>query len=136
MGMMDFSDKYNTALSPKEEMQFREWAVGESKRQGRDILMDLADYDVRGFWKDRQTVDSRGHGSDRFKKPNHPTFSQGSQYNGVEGMMGGRWDVTPDGKDEFFVGPSNMWSPEDLKAYFNDVEPGVELIFGAPLRGY
>lgn len=88
-----FKDKYNTPLSPSEKIEFDKWVKDESVKQGRDILMDLGAYDVQGFWKsgDYKNRDADGHGSDKWKKPNHPTFSDQSQYHGVDGFYGGMW---------------------------------------------
>lgn len=42
----DFTDKYNTKLTPEQEKEFQKWAKEESKRQGRNVLKDLYDYDL------------------------------------------------------------------------------------------
>lgn len=90
---MMYKDKYNTQLSPEEQVAFSQWAAKESDRQGRNILNDMGSYDVQGFWKsgDYMDMDADNHGSDRWKKPNHPTFSNQSIYSGVDGMDGGTW---------------------------------------------
>lgn len=90
---MMFRDEYNTLLKPAEERRFNRWVTKESKRQGRDILMDMGAYDVRGFWKsgDHKRMDQDNHGSDAWKKPNHPTFSNQSRYHGTDGWYGGNW---------------------------------------------
>jgi hypothetical protein len=118
----DFSDKYNTQLSPKEEKMFIEWATKTKK------IKDLYDYDLRGFWKSGATISKNGHGTDLFKKPNHPTFSDQSKYNS-EQMLGGSWTQTPEGKTMFTPSPynlQNMPAPA-LQQYFKQVEPGVIL---------
>lgn len=126
--MPDFTKKYNTPLSKAEEKAFQEWAVSESKKQGRNVLMDLQDYDLRGFWKNSQGYDDRGHGTDEFKKPNHPTFSTESKYNGVDGNKGGEWVETPQGfKFKASETQLKFYSPTELEDYFNRVEPGVKL---------
>ena len=50
-------------------------------------------YDVKGFWKsgDYKNMDSDNHGTDTWKKPNHPTFSNQSKYHGADGWYGGNW---------------------------------------------
>jgi len=90
---MMYTDRFNTSLTKKEQKEFSEWAAEESKRQGRDIMMDKGAYDVQGFWKsgDYKKTDENGHGSDKWKKPNHPTFSNQSNYHGVDGFYGGNW---------------------------------------------
>jgi hypothetical protein len=88
-----FKRKYNTELSEQEDKQFNDWVKQESLRQGRNILMDIGAYDVKGFWKsgDHNNMDGDNHGSDRWKKPNHPTFSNQSIYHGTGGFYGGEW---------------------------------------------
>lgn len=88
-----YMNKYNTPLTPEEQVSFNAWVESESQRQGRNILMDRGAYDIQGFWKsgDYKNMDEDNHGSDRWKKPNHPTFSNQSIYNGVDGMYGGTW---------------------------------------------
>ncbi len=90
---MMYIDRFNTPLTKKEQKEFDEWVAKESERQGRDILMDKGAYDVQGFWKsgDYKKMDEDGHGSDKWKKPNHPTFSNQSKYHGVDGFYGGNW---------------------------------------------
>ena len=94
---MMYKNKYNTSLTPGQEIEFKKWVASESSRRGRDISMDLGAYDLRGFWKsgDYKNMDEDNHGSDRWKKPNHPTFSNQSKYHNVDGWYGGNW--TDDG---------------------------------------
>lgn len=97
---MKFRNKYNTDLTKSEQTAFNKWAQEESERQGRDILMDKGAYDVQGFWKsgDYKNIDKDGHGTDKWKKPNHPTFSNESIYHNVDGYVGGVW-----GKDGSYI---------------------------------
>lgn len=68
-------DDFNTKLTPVEEKQFQQW---KSKYAPRDSGFD---YDMRGAFKAGLTPDPQtGHWPDTFKKPNHPTFSDESQY--------------------------------------------------------
>lgn len=121
----DFSDRYNTKLSYEEEAQFQKWA----KMEGRD--KDVYDYDIRGAWKELKTgkmsEDERGHLGDKYKKPNHPTFSDQSKYNGIDGYVGGTWSEE-NGKTVYRVSKSNTMSKAQLKRYFERVEPDVILI--------
>lgn len=120
----DFTDKYNTQLTPDEENQFQGWAKTNPR------LSNSYDYDARGFWKAGAGQSENGHGSDQFKKPNHPTFSDQSQYNGVDGFQGGSWNLNKDNSYSFIPSPSNlqMHDPNDLKNYFKQVEPGNQLL--------
>jgi hypothetical protein len=94
---MSFEHLYNTSLTKEETNKFNKWVKEESSKQGRNILMDKGAYDVQGFWKsgDWKRRDSDGHGTDTWKKPNHPTFSNQSKYHGINGFYGGNW--TKDG---------------------------------------
>ena len=90
---MMFRDKYNTELTKEEQKDFDKWVAKESKQQGRDIMMDKGAYDIQGFWKsgDWKNRDADNHGTDTWKKPNHPTFSNQSKYHGEGGWYGGNW---------------------------------------------
>jgi hypothetical protein len=119
---------YDTQLSPDDEQQFQQWATQTSQKMGRDVMMDTEDYDLRGLYKGQGGFGENGHAPDTFKKPNHPTFSDQSQYHGQNGMQGGAWDQV-DGKDRFTPGPTNLqnWKPDQLRDYFNRAEPNVIL---------
>lgn len=65
---------YETQLSPEEEVSFGEWKKDNAPYDSGD------DYDYRGAFKAGAQPGSDGHWTDTFKKPNHPTFSNESQY--------------------------------------------------------
>lgn len=78
---------YDTQLTPEEEKQFQAW---KAKYAPNDTG---ADYDLRGAFKAGLTPEANGHFSDRFKKPNHPTFSVESQYAVGDNLAkAGHWD--------------------------------------------
>lgn len=84
-----FRDNFNSALNPDEEQQFQGWLADRSTKDGRDRSLDLQDYDMRGYWangggREGATPDVSGHFPDTWKKPNHPTFSNQSIYDGVQ----------------------------------------------------
>ncbi|NJN97929.1 MAG: hypothetical protein HC875_29570 [Anaerolineales bacterium] len=87
------------------------------------MSMDLDTYDVMGFWKAGEDVDDRGHGTDYYKKPNHPTFSTESQYHGSDGFYGGQWTDS-----SFIASPTNKYynSPEEMLWQMKD-DPGIKL---------
>lgn len=119
----DFSEQYNTKLSPEEEKEFQKWA----QENGRE--KDVYDYDLRGAWKEFQngemSEDARGHLGDKYKKPNHPTFSNQSIYANGDG---GTWSVDAAGHDVFTPGKKISAAQADyLRAYFSRVEPGAVL---------
>lgn len=120
----DFTNEYNTKLSAEEEKEFQKWA----KEQGRE--RDLFDYDLRGAWKEMQSgamqEDDRGHLGDKYKKPNHPTFSNQSIYSNDQNV-GGKWEERG-GQTIFTPGRKLSKAEADfLQRYFAEVEPGVVL---------
>lgn len=133
-----YIQNFNTKLTPKEEEMFQQWAEEESIKSGRDKFRDLEDYDLKGAWKEIQqgsmSEDDRGHLGDKYKKPNHPTFSDQSVYHNTKDPKtgakyeGGTWGKEND-KDTFT--PSNhvlkMHGADGLTGYFGDVEPDVLL---------
>ena len=129
-----FADNYNTALDDENEQRFRNWVAGESKRRGRDISQDAADYDLKGYWVNGGYKDKtgKGHMPDTYKKPNHPTFSDQSKYHGVaspwgEPFAGGQWaqdgsTYTPSATMLKYTHPLDF-----LQRYMQEREPGVRL---------
>ena len=94
----DYSDLYNTQLSDEEEQQYQAWA----KQIGHE--RDIYDYDLRGAWKAGAAQAGNGHFPDTFKKPNHHTFSEESQYADGKRNVGGRWTV--ENGQNIFIGPN------------------------------
>lgn len=122
--MRDFTNMFNTYLTPEQEAMFDAWVANESIKQGRNVRNDMYDYDLKGMWVESDAFGGdNGHGTDRHKKPNHPTFSNQSKFSGVGGLEGGRWSSSPMGA-VFEVGPTNLYSPQELQAYFLRAEPG------------
>lgn len=119
----DLTSHFNTALSPADEAKFQAWL----KKTGK--AKDLYDYDLRGWWAKNGTQDSRGHMTDEFKKPNHPTFSTESQYS-TPGAPGGRWIQTPGGGWNYVPSAVNLQQHGSaaLQSYFQRVEPDSKLI--------
>lgn len=121
----DFTDKYNTKLSWEEELEFQ--------LDMKDKLQDLKDYDLRGAWRELKAgtmkYDERQHLGDRYKKPNHPTFSNLSMYNGVDGYEGGEWSQDDTGKYTFKAGKNNFYAANGtLREYFREREAESDLI--------
>lgn len=84
-------DDYNTALSPDQERAFQAWKA--QKMPGDSGV----DYDQRGAYLAGLQQQSNGHWEDQFKKPNHPTFSDQSQYapSGSPGTWAGNTFIPP-----------------------------------------
>ena len=129
MDELDFSNRYNTKLTPQEEVLFREYVA---KHPDKINPNDAYDYDVKGAWKALIAGDiehdERGHLTDQFKKPNHPTFSGESMYDGVDGHVGGSWYNDGKGMSAYFAPLSHLYNMEDLADYFNRVERDTNLI--------
>jgi hypothetical protein len=126
----DMSGDFNTPLSAEDEAKFQQFIQASGRQK------DLYNYDLRGAWKADAKAAGNGHLPDTWKKPNHPTFSEESQYSSPENQ-GGRWiQLSPADKDH----PEGTWafqassanlkyqSAEALKSYFGTVEKGNTLV--------
>lgn len=124
----DLTERYNTALTPDEELAYQNWAQIQSALQNRDVNRDLFNYDLRGAFKSGATQSPNGHLPDTFKKPNHPSFSDQSQYHGVDGFTGGSWRQIG-GQWVFTPGQTNLQlhGPAGLQQYFQQSDPNVRL---------
>ena len=125
----NWKNKYNTELSAKEKHEYMLWAEEMKNKQGRDILRDEVEYDWRGWWKENKKNPDVGHVTDKYKKPNHPTFSNESIYSGKNGYEGGQWKDIGGGKWEFTASKTNLTfrSKEELDKYFKEREPDAIL---------
>lgn len=114
----DMTDNYNTPLSPAQEKRFKVWQKANPR------LGNTYDYDARGFWLHGAPTASNGHGDDRWKKPNHPTFSDQSDYTAPP-TPGGHWDGA-----DYTVNPDNPRAPskEDRDAYWKRAQEPGQLI--------
>ena len=130
-----YRQRFNTKLTPEEEKAYADWLAKEGKRAGRDMSSDDIDYDLRGAWKSGEAASENGHFPDTYKKPNHPTFSEESQYHGAKGddgteYRGGRWIADENGNYTAFEQSdtnAKHWPEWAIKDYLNRVEPGVKL---------
>ena len=132
-----FIQNFNTKLTDEEEASFQQWAAQESEKSGRDKFRDLEDYDLKGAWKELQkgtmSEDERGHLGDKYKKPNHPTFSDQSIYHNTKDpktgskYKGGTWGKE-DGKDIYTPSEHVLKTHgvDSLTDYFNQVEVDPE----------
>jgi len=119
----------DTQLTPEQEIEFlQQWKPQHAPRDSG------YDYDNRAaYLADKQGLlpptDARGHGTDAFKKPWHPTYSSESKIPPLDGMSPGRWSQTPDGQMVFDAGTQNLQfhTPEQLQEYFRTAEPNVRL---------
>jgi hypothetical protein len=130
-----FHDNFNTELSPEEEQRFQSWA----KESGKNPDLETIDYDLRGFWKGNNKFDDKnGHGSDEFKKPNHPSFSDQSKYHGTEApwgsYVGGKWSESGKSYTPSVTMLRHTHSASAMKDYFNKYEPDTKLNLPAEFR--
>ena len=118
-------DPYATKLTPDEQVRFKQWVAEQSAKRGRDVSKDTVDYDLQGQFKANPAADS-GHMPDTFKKPNHPTFSDESQYSGAPGAYrGGHWEGQSFAPSVDML--KNGHEPRALKQYMDEAEPNATL---------
>lgn len=69
--------KIGTRLLPAEEVKYKQW-----RNLLPQNLQYEGNYDLRGLWKENPNVKPSAnlHFSDKYKLPNHPTFSDESKY--------------------------------------------------------
>lgn len=78
---------FDTKLLPSEESRFQSWKAKNAPNDSGE------DYDLRGAFKEGLAKDIRsGHWSDKYKKPNHPTFSDQSIYAKDAPERAGHWE--------------------------------------------
>ena len=123
-GPPDMSARYNTPLSATDESKYQAWATAQGRAN------DTYDYDLRGAYRSGAAASANGHLPDTYKKPNHPTFSDQSQYHGVDGHQGGSWSPLKSGSWQFAPSPTNlqMHGAPGLQQYFREREPGSQLV--------
>ena len=82
---MAFDSNFNTILTPEQEKEFQVWKQTYAPHDSGE------DYDLRGAFLAGESNDQEKgeHGSDKWKKPNHPTFSDQSIY--AQYGKAGRW---------------------------------------------
>jgi hypothetical protein len=121
---LDYSDQFNTVLTPKQEKDYQKWLKTLPPQQ-----RSTYDYDMRGAFKANAGQSENNHFPDTFKKPNHPSFSDQSVYHGADGQQGGSWAKDDQGKWSFTPGPANleMHGPDRLRDYFQRSDPDVNV---------
>jgi len=128
----DFTDRYNTELSPEQKAAYQKWVAIQ------DVPTSTRDYDLQGFFANqifgkKDTSKHEGHFPDTWKKPNHMTFSDQSQYAETlpDGTStGGTWiehlspEDDPNGKGNYhFIRPTHGRIPDKpFREYWERVE--------------
>lgn len=132
----------STRLTPEEEIKYQndmfnfyQHQVNNGQYRGdfSKFLEDQNyDYDIKGYWKEGLPLipdDPRGHYTDKYKKPNHPTFSEGSIYAAAFPEQVGRWIKDANGNFTHYVaGSGSYWTPQGLARYMRRAERGITLI--------
>lgn len=124
---------FETPLTPQEEGQFQEWKGVHAPNDSGE------DYDFRGAFKAGATPDPvTNHWVDTFKKPNHPTFSDQSQYAKDAPDKAGSWDgdeyhPAPYGRDpppsKFFDRLFGLNGEERYKTWPEEAVRGISKAF-------
>jgi hypothetical protein len=107
-----YADKFNTKLKGDVLKAYQ-----EHSKIFPALLNDKYDYDTQGFYQEVYNTNNgdidaitkaltpgspTAHvGTDKFKKPNHPTFSNESKYHIPFIRKGGSWEETPEGEVRF-----------------------------------
>jgi len=124
-----YANKFNTALTPEQLQQYQAWGEQQSTARGWNPAQDTADYDMQGYWlKNAATGKDSGHFPDTYKKPNHPTFSDQSQYSGTPSPWGVPYQGGTWAEDGSSYTPSATMlkythSLSQLQKYMKQVEP-------------
>lgn len=119
---------YQTTLTDGAEKAF-----GDNRQRyyGND---SGSDYDLRGAFAAGETRGTNGHMTDRFKKPNHETFSDESQYDKGDGKAGhwvgekftpGKYQGVEDKDVEAIRYGVKRPAPPNVYGDIRDVDPAV-----------
>lgn len=130
----DFTDQYNTELNPEQEAAYQKWLSIQK------VPTSTRDYDLKGFFANQvfgktDTSEHEGHFDDRWKKPNHMTFSDQSNYAQIlpdGSSTGGRWEQRLSPEDDpkglgiwHFTRPIHGRIPDEpFHEYYEREEPG------------
>lgn len=113
---------FDTKLAPQDEASFQQW------KQQAAPTDSGADYDFRGAFKAGVQPDANGHWPDTFKKPNHPTFSNESQYASAAPDKAGSWN------GDTFVPPAKAAPLEQSIEPYAMAQRGERSIGGVDLQ--
>jgi len=108
-------NSYDTPLTPSDENAFQDWKAQYAPHDSG------YDYDLRGAFKSGFVPDPQtGHWDDKFKKPNHPTFSVYSNYAKFAPQMAGQWE------GNLYVPPPNAHYAEGGDVEGENYDPNDE----------
>lgn len=121
---------YDTPLTPFQRVLYGEW-----RDRLPENLRGTDDYDLQGAYLGGAREAANGHLTDQWKKPNHMTFSDQSQYS-TPAAPGGQWTDAGNGKWVFYASPTNIQqhAPSELADYFKAQEPGSTVVLPISYR--
>lgn len=121
---MGLFGSYTTQLNDAQEAAYQQW-----KARLPPNLQNEADYDLRGAFQANSQQAANGHLPDTYKKPNHMTFSDESQYSTPQ-MPGGHWSDAGNDKWAFWASPTNIQQHpiNEIARYFREAEPDSTFI--------
>ena len=117
--------RYMTKLTPKEELEFKDWYSRLAAYRGHNNDPDNVEnyFDARGEWKYRPTereswfsLPKDAHFLDTYKQPGHPTFSTGSVYSNKY-TKGGTWNLDKNGVWFFTHSPYTLKNKDATREY-------------------
>lgn len=113
---------FETKIAPDQEPAFQTWKAANAPKDSG------ADYDLHGAFEAGVKPDSvTGHWPDTFKKPNHPTFSDQSQY--AEYGKPGSWD------GDTYIPAGGAKPPAEGRSYLSaSAVAGLQTLGGATAR--
>lgn len=105
-------------------------STGRQTTDDYDLEKAYNDSNVYNSWIDEETKNpGKGHWPDKYKKPNHMTFSDESIYSNDD-QLGGQW-LFKNNKDVFVISPylAKLHSYDDYVNYFKNNEPNAAFIY-------
>jgi hypothetical protein len=118
-------DPYTTPIKPDDQVRYQLWRAQLPKN-----LQNDEDYDLQGAYMDGLKPTANEHFNDKYKKPNHITFSDQSMYSTPDNP-GGSWVGDDETGGTFWASPANLQyhSIPEMQQYFNENEPKWNVVF-------
>lgn len=130
---------FKSGGKPKRERRFKTYEEFKeytgSSEHNYDLKGAYNDDEVYFKWEDEDVkTPKKAHLSDKYKLPNHPTFSRDSKYSN-DYTRGGTWTKNQEGKWTYETSPyvESQHSLEELLNYFKEYEPNSNLIYQGQL---
>lgn len=130
---------FKSGGKPKRERRFKTYEEFKeytgSSEHNYDLKGAYNDDEIYFKWEDEDAkTPKKAHLSDKYKLPNHPTFSRDSKYSN-DYTRGGTWTKNQEGKWTYETSPyvESQHSLEELLNYFKEYEPNSNLIYQGQL---